>query len=406
MAALRKVRTELAFTREAIDRADEFAIDQHDPLVAFADFGEERLDHVRFGPGLVEHFGQRGQVGALLVDAEDRLPAISMQRLHHHRTVAILEVAQIVEMPRDQRRRHEPRVIEHEHLFRCIDHFARIVSHQRGALEPVEQQRSADIAEMERRILPHQHNVDILRQIDPAPFPDGVMVALDPLDRHRRRMRGDPPAGRAVAFIGQAGDIVMPQLVAACLRGQHQRKRTVARDPDAFERVHLDGNAERHALTFRLACPGGAGHGREFRLARSPPAAHRTRKRSSGLPCVGDVAREAARCKQDHVEPDIFAASGIAMRHRFHGGSHARQPVFVDRMIEIGAPAAPLHFDEGDHPASSGDDVDLARRCLDPPVEDLPAFGPEPDRSAGFAVAAAFLGQPARHSERSSSALA
>ena len=96
---------------------------------------------------------------------------------------------------------------------------------------------------MERRILPHQHHVDVARKVDPAAVAGVEMVALDPLDGNRRGMRGDAPMRGAVAFIGEGRDVVVPYLEPACLRRQHQRKRAVARDIDVFERVHLDGDA-------------------------------------------------------------------------------------------------------------------------------------------------------------------
>ena len=129
MTALRKIRTELTFAREPIDSAREFSIHQHDPLVAFADFGKERLNHVRLGPGLVEDLRERRKIGAILVDPEDRLAAIAMQRLDHNRAMSALEIAQVIEMSRDEGGRHEAGVIEHEHLLGCIHHFARVVDH-------------------------------------------------------------------------------------------------------------------------------------------------------------------------------------------------------------------------------------------------------------------------------------
>ena len=94
------------------------------------------------------------------------------------------------------------------------------------------------------------------------------------------------------------------------------------------------------------------------------------------------------------------------MRHRFRRRRDARKPVFVDRMVEIGALAAPFHLDERDHPAPPGDEVDFTRGGPDPPAEHLPALGAQPHSCACLALAAAFLGQLAGHSERSAMARA
>ena len=142
------------------------------------DLREERLDHVRFGPGLVEHFEQRGKVCSVGVDLEDRLAAIAVQRLDHHRAVLLMERLHIVHLSRNQRRRHEARIIEHEHLFRCVDGLGRVVDDQRLPFEPVEDQGGGDIAQVERRILPHQDDVNIVSEIDLAQFALGEVIAV------------------------------------------------------------------------------------------------------------------------------------------------------------------------------------------------------------------------------------
>jgi hypothetical protein len=42
----------------------------------------------------------------------------------------------------------------------------------------------------------------------------------------------------------------MEEAMATLLRGEHQRKARIARDVDAVERVHLDGDGEAHASSF------------------------------------------------------------------------------------------------------------------------------------------------------------
>ena len=281
-------------------------------------------------------------------------------------------------MPRDQRRRHEARVIEHEHLLGCIHHFARIVGHQRGALEPVEQQRGADIAEMEWRILPHQHHVDILRQIDPPPSPRREMLALDPLDRHRRGMRGDPARAGCRRF-----------------RRPGWRHRNARFHAPAPARIIISAKELSPAMLMLSSGSIWTRDDFENHAGSLPRAATHWRCGEGSCPV-----------QQDHVDADVFPGGGITMPDGLDRRGHARQSMFVDRMIEIGGPSPPLHFGKSDYAAT------LWRRCrsrlpvFDPPVENLPAFRAKPDRSAGFAFAAAALGTLPLHPERSSMARA
>ena len=81
LAADREVGADLAFARDAVDRAGDLAVDEDDALVALGDAGEEGLDHVRLAIGGVEDLDQRGEVGAVAADLEHRLAAIAVQRL-------------------------------------------------------------------------------------------------------------------------------------------------------------------------------------------------------------------------------------------------------------------------------------------------------------------------------------
>ena len=67
-----------------------------------------------------------------------------------------------------------------------IAHRRGIVDHQGLALQPFEQMRAGDVGEIERRVLPHQHDVDVFHQVDLAVLAHRVVIASDPLHRHRR----------------------------------------------------------------------------------------------------------------------------------------------------------------------------------------------------------------------------
>ncbi len=177
IAADGEVGAEFALARLAVDRARDLAIDQHDTLVALGHFGEEGLDHEGFAPDLTEQLDQRREVRAILADQEHRLAAIAVQRLHHDRTMLRLEALHLVERAGDQRGRHEAFEIEHIDLFGRVAHRCGVVDHERAALEPLENVCRSDIADIEGRILPHQHNIDILAQVEPHRIAEAVMVA-------------------------------------------------------------------------------------------------------------------------------------------------------------------------------------------------------------------------------------
>ena len=70
------------------------------------------------------------------------------------------------------------------------------------------------------------------------------MVAGNALHRDRMGRR----AQLAVAE-GQIARLVMPKLMAAQLRAEHDRESRIPRDIDAIHRIHLDGDAQWHGST-------------------------------------------------------------------------------------------------------------------------------------------------------------
>ena len=167
-----------------------------------------------------------------------------MERLHHQIAgVALVEIADVLDPPRHQGGRHEPGEIEHEDLFGRVPDAFGIVDHQRLALEPFEQIGGSDVGQVERRILAHQHHVDVPHQIDPPMLFQLEVATLHPLHRHRRGPGGQAPAGAEIGLVGQRLDVVVKHRVPALLRRLDQREARIPGDLDALQRVHLDSDA-------------------------------------------------------------------------------------------------------------------------------------------------------------------
>ena len=71
------------------------------------------------------------------------------------------------------------------------------------------------------------------------------------------------------------------------------------------------------------------------------------------------MARQAARCKEHHVDSDVIARTREARGEHFGGGGDAAEAVLVDRKVEVGGTVAPLDFDKGDGAPAPRDEVDL-----------------------------------------------
>lgn len=69
----------------------------------------------------------------------------------------------------------------------------------------------------------------------------------------------------------------------------------------------------------------------------------------SGHPYIGDVARDACRCKKDYVNSHMIAVANILMCNRFRGHCNPAQTEFVDRMIQFFAAFAPFHLGKCDN---------------------------------------------------------
>ena len=127
------------------------------------------------------------------------------------------------------------------------------------------------------------------------------MIALlvadrDPLDRR---------AHAAVAHGETIGRVVVLR-VAAALALQHQGKRRIAADVDPRDVVHLEGDFQRHARPRYLRVSGPMYHA-------ALPSARRID--------AGEMARQAARERDDHVETQVEAGRGRMARKPERGGA-------------------------------------------------------------------------------------
>ncbi len=197
--------------------------------------------HVRLAIGGVEQLDQRGEVGAVASHLEHRFAAIAVKRLHDDLFMLGEEFAGEAERAGDRGRRHEAGVIEHPQFLGRIADLGGIVDHQGLALDPLEQMGGGDVGEVERRILAHQHDVDVAAEIDDRRLAELEMGALDPLHRHRPGHRPQPPVRPA-----QILDRIIKEPMPARLRCEHDREGRIARDIDGLQRIHLDGDGKAH----------------------------------------------------------------------------------------------------------------------------------------------------------------
>ncbi len=101
------------------------------------------------------------------------------------------------------------------------------------------------------------------------------------------------------------------------------------------------------------------------------------------------MARQAARRKEHHVDPDVVARAREARGEHFGGRGDAAEAVWVDREVEVFGPVAPFDFDEGDHPSAPRDEVDFADGDAQPLAQYAPAVEAQPPGGAALGAAAA-----------------
>ena len=125
------------------------------------------------------------------------------------------------------------------------------------------------------------------------------------------------------------------------------------------------------------------------------------------MPHIDEVVGEAARHNEDGVDADIVTGAGVTRGKLFGGGGDAAQAVAIERHSGSIGGRALFHFDEGEHLAAPGDEVDLPATKLHAPAKDSPAVEPEPPGGDGLGTAAApFCFLPAQSELASMSARA
>ena len=122
------------------------------------------------------------------------------------------ELARRADRARHHRRRHILGEIEHQDFFRRVADRRRVVDDQSLVLDPLEQMGRRDVAEVERRVLAHQHDIDVAAEVE-----DGEIAALEMIARDR--LHGNPMRTRvkAAVLIGQIFGEIVIELVAALL---------------------------------------------------------------------------------------------------------------------------------------------------------------------------------------------
>ncbi len=106
---------------------------------------------------------------------------------------------------------------------------------------------------------------------------------------------------------------------------------------------------------------------------------------------VDDVARPAARRKEQYVNPLQIACPDETRGDRVGSADHPAQAIIVDRKVQIICPLAPLYLNESNGPPAPHDQVNLAARSLDSPGKDAPALEPEVPGCQCFAAPALLL---------------
>ena len=117
--------------------------------------------------------------------------------------------------------------IEHEDLFGRVADRGRVVDDERSGLDALEQVGGGDVAQIEGRILAHQHDIGIAAEVEDLGLAQAIMVALRTLHGHGPGHRPEPPLGPA-----QRVRRIVPEPVPARLvqyRGGHRIDFTLSR---------------------------------------------------------------------------------------------------------------------------------------------------------------------------------
>src|SRR3546814_6893762 len=105
--------------------------------------------------------------------------------------------------------------------------------------------RGGDIAKVKRRVLPHEHHIDITAKVDLHGFAKAEMRPLDRFDRDRES------AGRQAAVpIVEVRRKIMEQLMPPLLRCEHQIESRIPGNFDCMHRVHLNSDFQGNLRSF------------------------------------------------------------------------------------------------------------------------------------------------------------
>ena len=177
------VRTRLTLRRHTVDRAHRLAVHQNDSLIAHPHRRLIALEHQRLPRSGEMHLQQRTQIFVIRPDAEHPGPAGPEQRLDDNVLVFPSKRSDGLDIPRDQRRRHQVRKMRHQDLFRRIAHRRRVIDDQRSRLNMLQQMGGRDIGHVERRILAHQNDIHAAK-VQRFHRAERVMRALTALNPH------------------------------------------------------------------------------------------------------------------------------------------------------------------------------------------------------------------------------
>ena len=115
-----------------------------------------------------------------------------MQRLHDDVAVLAPKRFDLRLIARDQRRRHELRIIHHEQLLGGVPNADRIVHDECCGRQPLQKMCRGDVGEIKWRILPQQHHIH-RRKIEGRWLAERIVIAKHVADRDAGSAGDDTP---------------------------------------------------------------------------------------------------------------------------------------------------------------------------------------------------------------------
>ncbi len=165
----------------------------------------------------------------------------AVERLQHHVAVPGAEVPDRLDVGGDQGRRLQAGKAGDQQLLGRVAHLHGVVHHQGLRVDPLQEIGGGDVGHVERRVLAHQHHVE-LRDVADLRLAQRVVVALERAQVQR------PAAGQHPAvFQRQLLRREVPEAVTAGLALHHHQEGGVGLDVDPFDGIHLNGDLEGHA---------------------------------------------------------------------------------------------------------------------------------------------------------------